>query len=106
LYGYSQESSVGNGAVILTYPDPPINLVETVSERSASSISFTWSNGVADGGTPVLDYRITYDQSTGDYVILSSGVHSTSFTAIGLKTGNTYKFRVESRNKFGYSGYS
>ncbi len=61
LYGYSQESPVGNGAVILTYPDKPLNVVETVSARSASSISFTWQNGVADGGTPVLDYRITYD---------------------------------------------
>jgi len=30
-YGYSVESPKGNGAIILTYPDSPINLAETVS---------------------------------------------------------------------------
>jgi len=41
-YGYSNESQIGNGAVILTYPDAPINIVEITSARSASSITFAW----------------------------------------------------------------
>jgi hypothetical protein len=72
LYGYSPESSVGNGAIILTYPDAPISLAETIASRTPTTISFTWSLGAANGGASVEDYRITYDQSTGDYVILAS----------------------------------
>lgn len=59
--GDSLTSAVGNGAIILTYPDAPLNLAETVLARTASTITFTWSAGVANGGTPVLDYSITYD---------------------------------------------
>jgi len=45
FYGYSIESAVGNGAIILTYPDAPINLKETIISRTPTSISFTWSEG-------------------------------------------------------------
>jgi len=34
IYGESLSSSEGNGAVILTYPDPPINLVEDWTLKS------------------------------------------------------------------------
>ena len=64
LYGYSGVSTVGNGAQILTNPDAPLNLKETVASRSASSITFSWELGVANGGAPVLDYVISFDQST------------------------------------------
>ena len=74
--------------------------------RSATSISLTWTNGLADGGAPVLDYRISYDQSTGDFVVLASSLNNALFTATGLTFGNVYKFKVESRNKYGYSAYS
>jgi hypothetical protein len=47
--------------VILTYPDAPVNLAETIVARTSSTITFTWENGPADGGSPVVDYKITYD---------------------------------------------
>jgi hypothetical protein len=74
LYGYSDESLVGNGAIILTNPDAPINLAETISARTPTTITFSWENGAADGGAPVLDYLLTYDQSEDDYVVLASNV--------------------------------
>jgi len=106
MYGYSQESPVGNGAVILTYPDPPINVSEVVKARSATSISLTWANGLTDGGAPVLDYRITFDQSSGDFIVLASNLNKALFTATGLNSGKVYKFKVESRNIYGYSAFS
>ena len=106
FYGYSAESLEGNGAVILTYPDAPVNVAETVEARSASTITFTWSEGAANGGTPVEDYRVTYDQSTGTYVVLASAVNALTFTATELTAGYTYKFKVEARNSYGYSVYS
>lgn len=54
-------SNVGNGAVILTNPDAPLSLSNIVSQTSASMIAFKWSPGIADGGKPVLDYRISWD---------------------------------------------
>lgn len=50
LYGYSANSPVGNGAIILTAPDAPINLLEIVASRSATSISISWEFGAANGG--------------------------------------------------------
>lgn len=104
--GDSLTSAIGNGAIILTYPDAPLNLAETVLARTASTITFTWSAGVANGGTPVLDYSITYDQALSTFTPLASGIASTSFTATGLSAGLTYKFKIQARNAYGLSGYS
>ena len=54
----------------------------------------------------MLDYRVSSDQSSGVYVILAMMVHEKSYTATGLTAGNTYKFKVEARNLYGYSSYS
>jgi hypothetical protein len=75
LYGYSSESAVGNGAIILKNPDAPLNVLETIAARTSSSITFTWSEGVANGGAPVLNYRVSYDQSTDDFIVLASLVN-------------------------------
>lgn len=63
FYGDSNISEPGNGAVIITYPDAPINLAETIEARSPTSITFSWSEGFENGGSEVIDYRITYDQA-------------------------------------------
>lgn len=57
---------------------------------------------------PVIDYRITYDQSTGSIVTLVDGITDQSYTTdVGLLTsGRVYEFRVESRNTVGYSELS
>ena len=50
-----------------------------------------------------MDYRVSFDQSTGVYVELASGVTLTRLTATTLTEGKTYRFKVEARNSFGYS---
>lgn len=90
----------------MTNPDSPIDVKETTSSRTASTVSFTWRLGAGDGGSPVRDFRITFDQSTGVYVVLAQGLIQTAYTATGLIAGNTYRFRVESRNSYGYSAHS
>ena len=47
--------------MILTNPDSPVSLAETVIARTPTTITFTWNDGTANGGAPVLDYRVTYD---------------------------------------------
>lgn len=93
--------------MIITYADAPVDLVETVSARTATSITFSWTEGENNGGSPVTDYRVNiFDADASDFIELASGVTSTSYTATGLTAGLTYKFKVEARNEFGYSQMS
>lgn len=49
---------MGNGAIILTYPDEPINLQNNLEVTWGTTIGLTWDEGVENGGTPVLDYTV------------------------------------------------
>ena len=60
-YGDSVESDAGNGATILLVPSAPLNLADNVAVTDASKIGFTWYNGISTGGSPILDYRVSYD---------------------------------------------
>ena len=71
---------------------------------TASVIGFTWNNGISTGGSPIIDYRITYDQSTGTYIVLEDGILARTYqTTVLLTAGATYRFKIESRNSVGYS---
>ncbi len=56
VVGSSIASNAGNGAVILTSPDPPKNLADDALVTNKDTIGFTWQDGDANGGTAVLDY--------------------------------------------------
>lgn len=74
LYGHSIVSNDGNGALIKLVPDAPVDLVNDLTVTSDSVVRITWSDGVSNGGSSVLDYRISYDQSTGSFIQLATGV--------------------------------
>lgn len=42
LYGNSEFSNFGNGAVITTNPDPPTSLAEDETQRDSTTLAFTW----------------------------------------------------------------
>jgi len=56
--GASVGSNPGNGAVITSTPDAPFNLVENYAYRTKSILSFSWTEGLANGGAIIIDYRI------------------------------------------------
>jgi hypothetical protein len=60
-YGESIESNAANGAIILTVPSAPVGLTNVNVTNSSSAIRLSWMNGVSTGGTPIIDYRVTYD---------------------------------------------
>jgi len=74
LYGSSLESSTGNGAIITTTPDSPINLAEDTSLRTKSTLGLTWSKADFIGGAEIIDYRINIASSGGSYSVLASNV--------------------------------
>ena len=90
----------------MTNPDAPINVVETVSARTASTITFSWSPGPNNGGDQIIDYRVSYAYESDIYTVVAFGVTQTSYTVTGLTAGYYYKFRIEARNYLYYSSAS
>ena len=107
IVGTSDLANAGNGGTILTNPDPPQALANIVETTSASVIAFSWTAGSLNGGSPVVDYRVNWDQGTGSYVVLSNAVTGLSYSTSATLTPNTvYKFKLESRNSYGFSTLS
>jgi titin len=65
-----------------------------------------WTEGAQNGGTPVLDYTLQYDQGTSTWITYQSGITVTQITVTGLTQGVTYKFKILARNGYGSSAYS
>jgi hypothetical protein len=104
LVSSSAASDLGNGAIILTNPDAPLQLQNVPATTNASRIGLSWVTGSANGGTAVIDYRISWDQGTNNYIVLASNIGTTSYTTLAALSANTvYKFKVEARNSFGFS---
>jgi hypothetical protein len=90
-YGLSQDSPVGSEGVIVLVPDAPVSPINNPAITTKSIIGFSWSDGASNGGTAVIDYRISYDQSTGNFVTLATGVTAKSYaTTVALTSGRTY----------------
>ena len=106
VIGTTEFSSEGNGAIMLTSPDAPINLANVPEITTGSQIGLVWEDGAIDGGADVIDYKITWDQGTGEETVLVQFLNAQSYTVTGLTASVTYVFKVQSRNSFGYSAYS
>lgn len=101
--GDSAESDVGGGAFIFRVPDAPVNLANVAGVTMGNQIGISWQEGPENGGLPVLDYRISFDQGSGQDTPLETGVQSLTYTTHSLIPGVTYRFTVAARNDHGYS---
>jgi hypothetical protein len=106
IYGESQESDEGNGAVITTNPDAPVNLLEDETQRTKSTLAITWEDAPFTGGAVIIDYRVSIAEQGGSYSVLASNVAERTYLAVDLISGVIYSLKVESRNSYGYSVYS
>jgi len=100
--GAGPTSLPSNTVTIFTEPSAPTNLAATVL---GSSINLSWSVPASNGGTPITDYIIEYQLSTGGtWSVFADGtsVNSTS-TVTGLSNGTSYDFRVSAVNIIGQS---
>lgn len=60
VYGSSDPSPEGSGAVIQYVPDAPINVANDLTITSATRVGLTWVAGSSTGGSPIVDYTINY----------------------------------------------
>jgi hypothetical protein len=73
-YGDSGLSEAGTSDGMEFVPDAPITLQNNPAITSDSVIGISWTDGASDGDSVVIDYKISYDQSTGNYVTLVDGL--------------------------------
>ena len=102
-YGDSFFSNDGKGAIIFIEAGRPYDLIENIELRTSTQLSISWTASADTGGTPVISYRVSYDQGTSDWTILASDVEQTYYTATNLQYGTTYSFKVESLTSYSYS---
>jgi hypothetical protein len=104
VYGDSALSDPVLAGLMQLLPDAPINLVNVDGTTDATTIRFTWSSGVSDGGATVIDYRIYYDQGTDTQVLLASGLTVLDYTtSVTLTPGTLYSFAITATNSVGES---
>jgi hypothetical protein len=65
--GISVESNAGNGAVLMTLPGAPTNLINVVSITTATQIGLSWTAG-SYGGSTIISYTVLiYSNVTQSY---------------------------------------
>lgn len=77
---YSNEASVRAASL----PNAPILLANNAAITASGVIGLTWSPGAYDGGSSVIDYRISYQTGTNAYVLLATAVTTTAYTVSSL----------------------
>jgi len=91
----------------LRIPDAPVSLANVPAQTTGTQIGLTWSDGSNNGGTPVIDYRVSFNGGSGSvYTTIESNIVTLPYIAVSLTPGTTYSFIVQSRNAFGYSPFS
>jgi hypothetical protein len=76
-YGESILSESGSGAVIQLVPSTPV-LSNNEAITSSTDIGLTWVVA-ADGGTPILDYKLYYAIETEEYTVLEEAYPSSDY---------------------------
>lgn len=77
IYGLSDASSEGNGAIIVTKPDPPTGVSEVIADRTGDTITLTWTAPVFTGGDAIIDYNIYRALQGGKFNLVGEKVAST-----------------------------
>ena len=57
--GSSQESAVLS-VIAAKVPDAPVNLSNMPEVTNAYQVGLTWAEGPYNGGSPLLDYQVSY----------------------------------------------
>ena len=85
-------------------PNAPVSLVNDPTTTTDTQIKFTWSAGSSDGGSPIINYAVYYDQGTDSFTLLNNAVTDLFYlTTVPLTAGTTYKFKVTASNSVGSS---
>lgn len=107
--GVATSGAGGDGQVAITFvaapattPGPPTDLV--FSDVFTTGMTLYWSPPASDGGSPLLWYAVSIDDSLTPPVHISDDtVTDPVFTKTGLTAGHTYNVSVTAVNAIGAS---
>lgn len=87
--GNGTMSAPGNGAIIsvVVVPSAPTQVTRNAVTSTPTSIGFTWQDGASNGGSPILDYQVLFDQGNNgtSFVIAQAGITVKAFVMTGLE---------------------
>lgn len=100
VIGDSESSQIFE-VMAATLPGQPVNLSRKSSDEQ--SITIQWNEPIENGGSPILDYQVSWDEGTaGSFTSLGSTLNSSEFSpAQKLTTGVTYRFKIRAVNYIG-----
>ena len=96
--GPSSPSSPSTAVTPATVPDAPTSPGAVPGNGSAT---VNWTIPVSDGGSAIIDYKVS--ASPGTATATAAGPGATSVIVTGLANGTTYTFTVHARNGVGNS---
>lgn len=106
IIGEGPFSEAGNGAVMLTTPEPPVNFANDPLITNSNRIGLVWEANPLDGGSSVIDYTLMWDRAIGSYEIYDLMITTSSYTVTGLTPSKQYSFKVSARNIYGESEFT
>ena len=83
-------------------PGAPLNLAASQIERD--QLTLTWQPPDSDGGAEISSYVVEMkgEKDTDYYILGKADPMRPKFTALGLKPGEKYNFRVKAKNSAGF----
>jgi fibronectin type 3 domain-containing protein/Na+-transporting methylmalonyl-CoA/oxaloacetate decarboxylase gamma subunit len=97
----TEETSIMAGAV----PSPP-RIVLSSLLITASSVTFSWSVPLDDGGMPITNYKVYKGTVSGDWTVYQPFTTSLTYTDNTVTPGFTYYYVVTAENFVGESKFS
>jgi titin len=88
-------------------PTAPQELRNVPEVTTAYQVGVVWNVPVYDGGSPILDYKLEYRESTAaDWVLWDDAITLTEDVIFSLTPGTYYDIKVQARSIVGYSADS
>ena len=82
-------------------PTAPQSLANNPAVTASGTVGLTWVAPSSDGGSPIIDYQVSFKTGTAAFSALATGIPSTSYTASSLTADTIYTFKATARTFVG-----
>jgi len=76
-------------------------LANNPAVTASGVVGLSWSAPGSSGGSPIIDYQVSYKTGAAAFSVLATGITMTSYTASSLNADTIYTFKVTARTLVG-----